>query len=132
MADSPSKRRRECVLIYDGQCRLCMTVKGRLEKQGTEVSGAPVRMIAYQSEEAKRLLGPSYSPGPPEVALLVGPDGDTSRGLDAFLPFLKHFKGGETLRRVISYPCTRRLALFLYRVLARNRYRLFGAVSSDD
>lgn len=131
MTDSSFEQRRECVLIYDGRCRLCTTVKGKLEKQRTEIAGAPVRMIAYESDEARRLLGTSYSPGLPDVALLVGPDGETRRGLDAFLPFLKSFKGGETVRRVISYPCTRRLALFLYRVMARNRYQLFGAVSSD-
>lgn len=122
---------QECLLIYDGQCRLCVAVKDRFEHQKPNKAGTSLRMITYQSDEAKRVLGPSYRPGRPEVAYLIGPGGQIREGLDAFLPLLSGLKGGTYLQRLISFPIVSPLARAAYNILARYRYRLFGAVSSQ-
>jgi predicted DCC family thiol-disulfide oxidoreductase YuxK len=125
---SPDQHIRPCLLIYDGQCRLCVTAKQGFERLGTNTAGDHIRMITYQSEEAKDILGPRYRPGRPDVAFLVGSDGDIVQGLDAFLPLLPGLKGGPFLTGLFRIPLIKPLGRLLYRFVARYRYRLFGEV----
>lgn len=123
-----SLSRPERTLIYDGDCRLCVTAKAGLERLG----GAPtVRFIPYQSEEAACRLGADYRPGRPDVAFLVEQDGRISRGLDAFLPLLPGLRGGRFWLALLKVPLARPVAWFVYRVVARYRYRLFGRAPSQ-
>jgi len=125
----------ECILIYDGRCRLCVTAKERLERLGTQNEAEAVPMIPYQSEKAKAVLGNAYKPGRPDVALLVQPDGVIRQGLDAFLPLLPGLRGGRFLATFLSIPLVKPFAYLIYRLVARYRYRLFGEVpltGADD
>jgi predicted DCC family thiol-disulfide oxidoreductase YuxK len=115
----------ERILIYDGQCRLCVTAKEGLERAGADQE---VRFVPYQSEEAARCLGADYRPGRPDAAFLVDQEGRISRGLDAFLPLLPGLPGGRLLRTFLQVPLMRPLAYFVYRLIARYRYRWFGQV----
>jgi len=121
----PSPREADRLLIYDGECRLCVTAKAGLEKHG---GSRAVRFVPYQSEEAKRRLGGEYRPGRPEVAFLIERDGTISRGLDAFLPLLPGLRGGRVLLFLWRVSFLRPLAYLAYRMVARNRYRWFGQV----
>jgi len=122
----------ERILIYDGQCRLCVTAKEGLERlEGARLDGK-VRFVPYQSEEAARCLGSEYRPGRPDVAFLVDADGRVSRGLDAFLPMLPGLRGGRMLLALMRIPVLKPLADLAYRVVARYRYRWFGQVPSRD
>jgi len=122
----------ERILIYDGQCRLCVTAKEGLERlEGARMDGK-VRFVPYQSEEAARCLGSEYRPGRPEVAFLVDADGRVRRGLDAFLPMLPGLRGGRMLLALMRIPVLKPLADLAYRVVARYRYRWFGQVPSND
>ena len=122
----------ERILIYDGQCRLCVTAKEGLERlEGARVDGK-VRFVPYQSEEAARCLGSEYRPGRPEVAFLVDADGRVRRGLDAFLPMLPGLRGGRMLLALMQIPVLKPLADLAYRVVARYRYRWFGQVPLKD
>jgi predicted DCC family thiol-disulfide oxidoreductase YuxK len=122
----------ERILIYDGQCRLCVTAKEGLEHlEGSRLDGK-VRFVPYQSEEAARCLGSEYRPGRPDVAFLVDADGRVSRGLDAFLPMLPGLRGGRMLLAVMRIPVLKPLAYLAYRIVARYRYRWFGQVRSQD
>jgi len=122
----------ERILIYDGQCRLCVTAKEGLERlEGAKLDGN-VRFVPYQSEEAARCLGSEYRPGRPDVAFLVDADGRVSRGLDAFLPMLPGLRGGRMLLALMRIPVLKPLADLAYRVVARYRYRWFGQVPSKD
>lgn len=116
----------ERILIYDGQCRLCVTAKS-----GVERLGAPedVRWVPYQSEEAARCLGKDYQPGRPDAAFLVETDGTIKQGLDAFVPLLPGLRGGRLLLALWRIRPLRPLAYLLYRVIARYRYRWFGTVT---
>ena len=119
---------QECTLIYDADCRFCVTAKNGIEKAAGDGALSHVRFLPYQSEEAARRLGREYVPGRPEVAFLVGLDGNIQKGLEAFLPLLPGLKGGKFLYRLIRVIWVKPLAYLLYRFIARYRYQLFGSV----
>lgn len=121
-------RPQPCLLVYDGQCRLCVTAKQGFERLGTQIDGQPVRMVSYQSDEAKQALGKVYRPGRPEVALLVRPNGEIANGLDAFLPLLPSLRGGRVLALFLRLPLVKPGSCLLYWLLSRYRYQIFGAV----
>jgi predicted DCC family thiol-disulfide oxidoreductase YuxK len=125
-AGQPSDQ--DCTLIYDGDCRFCVTAKQRIEKAVREDGPSHVRFIPYQSEEATQRLGKDYVPGRPDVAFLVGADGSIRKGLDAFLPLLPGLRGGALLSRLVQSAWLKPLAHLLYRFIARYRYHLFGSV----
>lgn len=116
------------ILIYDGQCRLCVTAKETLERRA---DGGDVRFVPYQSEEAAQCLGSDYKSGRPDAAFLVEDDGTVKKGLDAFVPLLPGLRGGWVLLALWRVPLLRPLAYALYRVVARYRYQWFGAVTTS-
>lgn len=132
MADAPESKSQVCLLVYDGQCRFCVAAKAGLERLTTHAEAAPVRMVPYQSEEAKEALGESYRPGRPNVAFLVRPHGEISRGLDAFLALLPGLKGGRALAVLLSFPLVKPFGYLLYWFVARYRYSLFGKVPPSE
>jgi len=111
------------ILIYDSQCRLCVTAKSGIERLGVPQD---VRWVPYQSEEAARCLGKNYQPGRPDAAFLVAADGTVTKGLDAFVPLLPGLRGGWLLLALWRVPFLRPIAYLFYRLIARYRYRLFG------
>ena len=113
------------VLIYDDQCRLCVTAKEGLERVGEDKD---VRFVPYHSEEAASRLGADYKPGRPDAAFLVEKDGTISKGLDAFLPLVPGLPGGHIIQAAMRVPFLRPLAYLAYRLIARYRYKLFGSV----
>ena len=128
MADPSDRPAQACLLVYDGQCRLCVTAKRGLERLGTHADATPIRMVPYQSEEAKQALGKSYRPGRPNVAFMVSPNGEIARGLDAFLTLLPGLKGGRVLSVLLSLPLVKPFGYLLYWFVARYRYSIFGKV----
>jgi predicted DCC family thiol-disulfide oxidoreductase YuxK len=118
-------KKPEPVLIYDGQCRLCVTAKEGLERWGKD---QPVRWLPYESDEAARRLGEDYRPGRPDVAFLVERDGSIRKGVEAFLPLLPGLPGGRILYAILRRPFMKPFAYLAYRLIARYRYRWFGAV----
>jgi predicted DCC family thiol-disulfide oxidoreductase YuxK len=117
----------EQILIYDGECRLCVTAKEGLERLGRDPS---VRYVPYQSDEAAPRLGEGYRTGRPDVAYLIGPGGQVQRGFEAFLPLLPGLPGGRVLTALAHIPLFKGLAALVYRLVAKNRYRWFGTVRS--
>lgn len=118
--------RQVSLLVYDGECRLCVSAKQKLEEWGVGRAESGVRFLAYQSEAAKRLLGPNYRSNRPDVAFLFRPSGEVCQGLEAFLPFFPDLPGGKLLLWWLRFPSARRLAEWGYRMVARHRYRWFG------
>jgi predicted DCC family thiol-disulfide oxidoreductase YuxK len=116
------------LLIYDGNCRLCVAAKEGLDRAGMGEAGSGVRMIPYESEEAVSALGERYRPGPPSMAYLVSPAGAVSQGVEAFLPLVSGLPGGRVIRWMLRWSYVRALTERAYGVIARHRYRLFGAV----
>jgi predicted DCC family thiol-disulfide oxidoreductase YuxK len=114
------------LLVYDGECRLCVSTKQKLEKLGVGQAESDVRFLAYQSEAAKRILGPNYRSGRPDMAFLIQPSGEVLQGLEAFLPLIYTLPGGKLLLWWLRFPSAKRLAEWGYRMVARHRYRWFG------
>jgi predicted DCC family thiol-disulfide oxidoreductase YuxK len=131
MADRSPENLRDCLLLYDGQCRLCVAAKKGIEQLEAESASNNVRMIMYQSEEARQVLGTRYRTGRPDAAFLVRPNGELTSGLDAFLPLLPGLKGGRFLAVLFKLPLVRPLGYLLYWFVARYRYRLFGEVTLE-
>jgi predicted DCC family thiol-disulfide oxidoreductase YuxK len=119
--------RQTSLLLYDGECRLCVATKGKLEQLAAGQAGMGIRFLAYQSEEAKSALGQDYHPGCPGTAFLIQPSGKVLHGLDAFLPFVPSLPGGRLVLWVLRLAVVRQLAEWGYRLVARRRYRWFGA-----
>lgn len=125
----PSDRATQtCLLVYDGECRLCVTAKKGLDRLETHADATSIRMVPYQSEEAKQALGESYRPGRPNVAFMVHPNGEIARGLDAFLALLPGLKGGRVLSVLLSFPLVKPIGYLVYWFVARYRYAVFGKV----
>lgn len=119
-AGSPDHKR---CLIYDGECRLCLTAKQELEPEARKQG---VTFLPYQSDEAARLLGKEYHPGRPTMAYFIDEQGHVHRGLDAFIPLLSGLPGGRLLLALWRIPVLRPFAYVGYRLVARYRYRWFG------
>lgn len=117
-----------CTVIYDGECRFCVKSKEGFERLARSTQSDPVLFIPYQSLEAEQILGPEYRSGQPEVAYGVGPDGRIHQGLDAILPLVLGLPGGRLAGALLSLPGMKPMAHRLYALVARNRYRWFGAV----
>ena len=128
MAGPSDRAAQPCLLIYDGQCRFCVTAKKGLERLENHANTIPIRMVPYQSEEAKHAMRESYLPGRPNVAFLVHPNGEIARGLDAFLSLLPGFRGGRILAALLSLPLVKPISYLLYWFVARYRYFIFGTV----
>jgi len=122
----------DCILVYDGQCRLCVAAKTRLERAAASRSGMSLRMVPYDDEEAKRLLRDVYVPGRPDAAFLIDSTGHVTQGLDAFLPLLPVMRGGAFLAGFFRLPLVKPLARLLYRMVATHRYRFFGEARSPQ
>lgn len=130
----PSERprpSRECILIYDGECRVCVAAKTHLQRW-REKDGHRIAYVPYQSQEAEPWLGDLPRPSRPDVAVLVAANGTLYRGLDAFIELLPHLEKGRFLARLLKLPPIRPIARLAYRLFARHRYRWFGAVKPSD
>ena len=128
MAGPSSSASQTCLLVYDGECRLCVTAKNGLERLEPHADATSIQMVPYQSEEAKQALGDSYRPGRPNAAFLVHPNGQIASGLDAFLALLPGLKGGQILSVLLSLPLVKPFGYLLYWFVARYRYAVFGKV----
>ncbi len=126
--DGLTVQRNSCTVIYDGECRFCVKSKEGIERLSPPDQSASVRYIPYRSLEAEQLLGPDHRLGRPDVAYWIGADGQVRKGLDAILPLLPRLPGGRFLMAFLALPPCRWIALWLYRVVAKNRYRWFGVL----
>lgn len=121
---------KPCTLIYDGDCRFCVKSTESFQRLSSSSPSASVRYIPYRSVEAESLLGSEYRSGRPDVAYLVGSDGQVHKGLDAMLPLLVSLPGGRLITSFVAIPGCRLIALWLYRLVAQHRY-WFGVMPTD-
>lgn len=110
-------------LIYDSHCRLCVAVKQKLEQRA-----AHVHYIPYDSRKAAECLGQRYQHDRrPPMAYWVDEKGTVVGGLEAFLPFLYGLRGGRIFMLLWRFRAWRQLMIGLYELVAKYRYRWFGA-----
>jgi predicted DCC family thiol-disulfide oxidoreductase YuxK len=113
-------------LIYDAECRLCVSSKDWIEQWNTKQR---IRFLPFQSDEAKRLLPELRSMD--EMRLVCPKEGVTSSGVDAFYGMLPYLQMGWVIAVFFRLPGVYRLVVFLYGIIARHRYRWFGAVPKE-
>ena len=108
-------------VLYDGGCPLCARWAFRLREWDRE--GALSFLPSTDPRVGDRF--PEITPGALEASLhLVASDGRVWEGADAVEELLRILPQGKWLGGVFRLPLARPLARWLYRLVARNRYRL--------
>ncbi len=122
MRNEVPNKPRSGFLIYDSHCRLCVTVKRKLEQCSEDIQFVP-----YESQKAAECLGKSHQPGcRPSMAYWVDEKGAVIGGLEAFLPFLHGLTGGKIFMFFWRFRAWRQITIALYEFVAKHRYRWFG------
>ncbi|MBK6674023.1 MAG: thiol-disulfide oxidoreductase DCC family protein [Proteobacteria bacterium] len=110
------------VLVFDGYCHLCSGWARFLARHPVTPA---FRLVAMQGEEGRALLGAhGIDPEDPSTFLVLDA-GRVFRESDAVIHVvtaLGHLWRVFEIARIIPRPCRD----WMYRVLARNRYRWFG------
>ena len=116
-------------VFYDANCRLCARSRRTLERlrPRAELTFIDVRddnaMLRYPMVDRAASLGQMF---------VLNPAGTLAGGYDGFVslapsvPFLRHF------RCVLKWAPVRFIGHRIYRFVAHNRYRLWGAVSCES
>jgi predicted DCC family thiol-disulfide oxidoreductase YuxK len=117
------------IIFYDGRCRFCTNSR---QTVGRLPSRADLRFIDINDAH----LMPQYPMIDPRAAqgqmFVLAPDGTLSGGFDAIVSLLPALSGLRRLRPLLSLEPVRKVGRRLYRWVARNRYRLGGAVPCAD
>ena len=100
-------------------------MKQKLEQT---VDSKRVQFVPYDSQQAVEYLGKSYLTGyPPAMAYWVDEKGTVIGGLEAFFPFLSRHAIGKIFMFFWTFRAWRRMTTALYGLVAKHRYRWFGA-----
>lgn len=100
------------LLIYDGNCRFCVTSKRLLQQWDTKQS---IR----------------FTPAPTKISEIwfVNSNGVAVSGVVALRALLPFLPMGKMIAFLFLLPGVNRFAVWVYRILAKNRYRWFGSIS---
>lgn len=110
------------VILFDGVCDLC---NGFVQFVIARDPGAHFRFCPLQSEAARRLLGANQAPIPVPDSILLVEDGRVWSESTAALRVLRQLTFPWPLAFVfVLVPLP--LRNWVYRFVARNRYRWFG------
>lgn len=109
------------VLVYDGGCRVCSQIAGRLAAWDR---GRRLELLSSQ-DPAVRVRFPTIPAGAfSESIQLIGPDGTRWQGAAAMERVIDLMPRGRWLTWLFDLPLARPLAERFYRWFARNRHRL--------
>ena len=101
------------VLIYDAECRLCVASKRLLQRWDTK------RCLCFVGRQD--FVGN-------EMWFFDG-NGVSVSGVAAFYALLPFLPMGKVISFLFRLPGINRLAVWIYQILAKNRYRWFGKIS---
>lgn len=109
------------ILIYDGQCPICMRAVRWVRKY---MRPGAIELLACQDPQR-----PGRFPDMPESQCLTAmqfvlPDGRVLSGAEALPPILRRMRRWHWLARLLELPLIRHMAPCIYRWVARNRYTL--------
>lgn len=111
------------VVLYDGQCNLCVNTVNVLRKLGTT---ANLEYIDLQQADVSAIV-----PNVDQSQLLaqlhvVEAEGQLFRGADAIVRIMRTIPQLRWISFIYRIPGLKPLADVLYRIIAKHRYRLFG------
>lgn len=115
------------VLIYDAECRLCLSSKRWIERWDRRHR---IVFLPFQNPEAKKLVPELGEMTCIDAMRFVGPDRSVSSGVEAFRKMLPFLPMGRPLTVLFSIAGVPFLARKIYGHVAANRYRWFGRAHS--
>ncbi len=108
-------------LVYDGDCAFCVR---SADLVATWARGGTVEVVPFQRAGVKERFPWIPADAYAEAMQLVGPGNETWSGAAAAERLAAILPGGRPLGCLFAIPFARPLANRLYRLIARNRYRL--------
>lgn len=115
-------------VFYDANCRLCAASRRRLERLRPR---ARLTFIDVRDDAAMRAFPMVDRAAGLRQMFVLDPAGQLAGGYDAFLSLAPTIPLLRPLRPLLGIPPVRALGHAAYRWVARNRYRLGGAVSCE-
>jgi predicted DCC family thiol-disulfide oxidoreductase YuxK len=109
------------VLIYDGECPICMRAVRWVRKY--MVPGS-IDLVACQAPERLQRFPEMPQTQCMTAMQFVLPDGRTLAGTDALPHILRRMRRWRWFAWILELPGIRHLAPYIYRWVARNRYTL--------
>ncbi|MBI3803648.1 MAG: DUF393 domain-containing protein [Nitrospirae bacterium] len=113
-------------LIYDAECRLCVSSKEWVERWDRRHQ---IRFLPFQNLEAKEQVPDLAGMACMDAMRFVDAEGKVTAGVDAFRKMLPLLPFGPLFSLLFYLPGVPWLAGKIYRHVAANRYRWFGAKS---
>ncbi len=122
------------MVVYDGQCNLCLATVDKLRKMPNRAELAFVSLQSLISEEVQPWPGISDVSYQELTAQMHVTDEQGKRysGHEGILLLMRHVPSLAWLGRLGGLPGLRVLVRLLYRIVARYRYRLFGKTDCSD
>lgn len=111
------------VLIYDAECRLCVSSKKWVERWDRR---RRISFLPFQTAEAKEQLPDLAGMACMDAMRFIDAQGKITSGVDAFRRMLPLLPFGRPLSLLFYLPGVPLLAAVIYRHVAENRYRWFG------
>jgi predicted DCC family thiol-disulfide oxidoreductase YuxK len=119
---NPGSTSAHAVIFFDGICNLCNALVGFVIRRD---GAARFRFAALGSATAERLLGEGGVDGEPGDSIVLVEDGRTYRNSTAVLRIVRRLRfPWPVVYALIAVPAP--LRDWVYRLVARNRYRWFG------
>ena len=110
------------VLVYDGECRVCTRIAGRIREMDRD---AMIDVVPFAESRAETRFPWIPAEAFADAMQLVGPGNETWQGAAAVEKLFDLLPRARWLRWVFALPFGRLLADRFYRWFGRNRYR-FG------
>jgi predicted DCC family thiol-disulfide oxidoreductase YuxK len=115
-------------VFYDANCRLCVRSRRALERLRPR---AELVFVDVQDDAAMRAFPAVDRAASLGQMFVLDPRGRLAGGYDGFLSLVPTIPILRPLRRALRWGPVRFAGWKLYRFVARNRYRLGGAVSCE-
>jgi predicted DCC family thiol-disulfide oxidoreductase YuxK len=128
VTDAPTTLPRYTV-FYDANCRLCVRSRRTLERLRPR---AALVFVNVQDDAAMRTFPAVDREASLGQMFVLNPRGNLAGGYDGFLSLVPTIPILRPLRQILRWRPVRFVGWKLYRFVARNRYRLGGAVSCES
>jgi predicted DCC family thiol-disulfide oxidoreductase YuxK len=116
-------------VFYDGHCQLCARSRQRIERLRHD---ATVTFVNSRDERAMAAFPMVDREAARAQMFVLTPTGQLAGGYDAFVALLPALPTFRWLRPALGLAPVAAVGRRVYRLIARNRYRLWGSVPCAD
>jgi predicted DCC family thiol-disulfide oxidoreductase YuxK len=116
-------------LLYDGTCRFCIAGSERLARLAAP---GVIRRVSSTDEGEMAKFPASVREGIGGALQLVSADGEIASGAEAVNRALATRAGWRIITWLYFVPGVRQFTDWLYRLVARNRYRIMGKAKTCE